>query len=231
MKIRPEKNQTCMGVKPRTSAISVQCSTNWANKPTGSWSFCWFVINLWGDEWMAVNIRKSLINKNESDLCSNEHCIVKIEPEKKLGLYRSWTRDLCRAPLTELTSQLELVVFITVKITLVFVHQSPVQLFDIYIFVFFQHILFLSFWFYFKFVQGLLPSHWCIDDMSKTCSFINYILFVELWNFQPLKGCKFLTTLEIVKKYLGSEKSERWFQVIASRTGVILATEYSVFSW
>ena len=38
---------------------------------------------------MAVNIRKSLINENESDLCSNEHCIVKIEPEKKLGLYRS----------------------------------------------------------------------------------------------------------------------------------------------
>ena len=106
MKIRPEKNQTCMGVKPRTSAISVQCSTNWANKPTGSWSFCWFVINLWGDEWMAVNIWKSLINESESDLCSNEHCIVKIKPEKKLGLYRSWTRDLCRAPLTELTSQL-----------------------------------------------------------------------------------------------------------------------------
>ena len=25
---------------------------------------------------------------------------------KKLGLYRSWTHDLCRAPLTELTSQL-----------------------------------------------------------------------------------------------------------------------------
>ena len=131
-----------MGVKPRTSAIPVQCSTNWANKPTGSWSFCWFVINLWGDEWMAVNIWKSLINESESDLCSNEHCIVKIELEKKLGLYRSWTHNLCRAPLTELTSQLELVVFITVKITLVFVHQSPVQLFDIYIFVFFQHIYF-----------------------------------------------------------------------------------------
>ena len=27
-----------------TSAIQVQCSTNWANKLTGSWSLYWFVI-------------------------------------------------------------------------------------------------------------------------------------------------------------------------------------------
>ena len=38
---------------------------------------------------MAVNILKSLINESESDLCRNEHCIVKIEQEKKLSLYRS----------------------------------------------------------------------------------------------------------------------------------------------
>ena len=40
VKIRPEKNSgLCM-----TSAIQVQCSTNWANKLTGSWSLYWFVI-------------------------------------------------------------------------------------------------------------------------------------------------------------------------------------------
>ena len=35
-----------MGFEPMTSAIPVQCSTNWANKPTGSWSLCWIQINL-----------------------------------------------------------------------------------------------------------------------------------------------------------------------------------------
>ena len=29
-----------MGFKPMTSAIPVQCSTNWANNPTGYWSPC-----------------------------------------------------------------------------------------------------------------------------------------------------------------------------------------------
>ena len=32
---RPEKIQACTGFEPMTSAIPVQCSTNWANKPTG----------------------------------------------------------------------------------------------------------------------------------------------------------------------------------------------------
>ena len=32
-----KKIQACMGFEPMTSAIPVQCSTNWANKPTGSW--------------------------------------------------------------------------------------------------------------------------------------------------------------------------------------------------
>ena len=39
--IRPEKIQACMGFELVTSAILVQRSTNWANKPTGSWSLCW----------------------------------------------------------------------------------------------------------------------------------------------------------------------------------------------
>ena len=42
VKIRPEKIQACTGFEPMTSAIPVQRSTNWANKPTGSWSWSWF---------------------------------------------------------------------------------------------------------------------------------------------------------------------------------------------
>ena len=34
-----------------TSAIPVQRSTNWANKPTGSWSMCWVQIKHPSDEW------------------------------------------------------------------------------------------------------------------------------------------------------------------------------------
>ena len=37
------------GFEPMTSVISMQCSTNWANKPTGSWSLCWHAKNQWGD--------------------------------------------------------------------------------------------------------------------------------------------------------------------------------------
>ena len=45
-----KKIQACTGFEPMTFAIPVQCSTNWANKPTGSWSMCWFQINPWSDE-------------------------------------------------------------------------------------------------------------------------------------------------------------------------------------
>ena len=46
VEIRPggkkkKKIQARMGFEPMTFAIPVQCSTNWANKPTGSWSPCW----------------------------------------------------------------------------------------------------------------------------------------------------------------------------------------------
>ena len=37
-----KKFQACTGFEPMTSAIPVQRSTNWANKPTGSWSWSWF---------------------------------------------------------------------------------------------------------------------------------------------------------------------------------------------
>ena len=45
VKIRPEKKiQACMGFEPMTSAIPVQRSINWANKPTGRWLTCWVQI-------------------------------------------------------------------------------------------------------------------------------------------------------------------------------------------
>ena len=56
-----KKIQACTGFKPLTSVIPVQCSTNWANKPTGSKSFNWFVINPWNseDDDEVMNIWKS----------------------------------------------------------------------------------------------------------------------------------------------------------------------------
>ena len=39
-----KKIQAWTGCEPMTSAMPVQCSTNWAIKPTGSWSYCEFVI-------------------------------------------------------------------------------------------------------------------------------------------------------------------------------------------
>ena len=46
VKMRPEKKvQVSTGFEPMTSAIPAHCSTNWANKPTGSWSLCWYQIN------------------------------------------------------------------------------------------------------------------------------------------------------------------------------------------
>ena len=50
VEIRPggkkKKIQARMGFEPMTSAIPVQCSTNWANKPTGRQFLCWIQINL-----------------------------------------------------------------------------------------------------------------------------------------------------------------------------------------
>ena len=40
------KIQACMRVEPMTSAILMQCFNNWTYKPSWSWSFWWFVINL-----------------------------------------------------------------------------------------------------------------------------------------------------------------------------------------
>ena len=47
-----KKIQAWTGFEPMTSAIALQCSTNWAVKPTGSWLHCEFVISY-------ENVRKS----------------------------------------------------------------------------------------------------------------------------------------------------------------------------
>ena len=56
VKIRPEKIQACTRFEPMTPAIPVQCSTNWANKPTGSWLICCLNVNIWKSYmWTADN--------------------------------------------------------------------------------------------------------------------------------------------------------------------------------
>ena len=40
-----KKFQFRTGFEPMTSAIPMQRSTSWANKPTGSWQMCWVQIN------------------------------------------------------------------------------------------------------------------------------------------------------------------------------------------
>ena len=41
------ENKVCTRFEPMSSVIQVQHYTSWVNKPTGSWSLCWFRINLW----------------------------------------------------------------------------------------------------------------------------------------------------------------------------------------
>ena len=54
-----KKIQACTGFEPLTSAIPVQRSTNWANKPTVSRLLNWFVINPWKDDDEVMNTWKS----------------------------------------------------------------------------------------------------------------------------------------------------------------------------
>ena len=49
-----KKFQARTGFEPMTSAIPVQRSTNWANKPTGSWSMNWVQINIQVNEELDV---------------------------------------------------------------------------------------------------------------------------------------------------------------------------------
>ena len=56
--------------------LRYQCNdlpTDRVDKPAGSLSLCWFVINPWSDESMAVHIWKYLRNEYESDPCIDEN--------------------------------------------------------------------------------------------------------------------------------------------------------------
>ena len=52
-----KKIQAWTGFEPMTSAMPVQCCTNWAIKPTGSWSYCEFVIHLWSNRRKILAVR------------------------------------------------------------------------------------------------------------------------------------------------------------------------------
>ena len=54
-----KKIQACIGFEPMSSIILVQCSTNWANRPIGSWLLCWLQINPPSGEYMTENMWKS----------------------------------------------------------------------------------------------------------------------------------------------------------------------------
>ena len=89
-----KKNQACTGFEPLTSAIPVQRSTNSANKPTGSRSLNWFLINPWKDDDEVMNIWKSVYvncgvkNYMNEDLRSymRNFCSCEKEAWKKLSL-------------------------------------------------------------------------------------------------------------------------------------------------
>ena len=89
------------GFEPMTSAIPAQCSTNWAIKPTGSWSLCEFVIYPlgWWDESEYMKIHTFELRKKEwiSEWSSQLYTQLKQlrkESLKKITTY-SW-RLLCR---------------------------------------------------------------------------------------------------------------------------------------
>ena len=44
-----------LGPPVMTSAIPVKCSTNWANKPTGSWSLCWKNLRYYEDRFYSID--------------------------------------------------------------------------------------------------------------------------------------------------------------------------------
>ena len=64
-----KKIKACTRFEPMTSAILVQCSTNWANKPTGNWSLCWFQTNLWSGE---------KTDKDVNNIVSFHYCISSV---------------------------------------------------------------------------------------------------------------------------------------------------------
>ena len=99
-----------------TSAMPVQCSTNWAIKPTGSWSYCEFVIYSWRmNKWIWIYgtyielQMKDLTEERSSQLVHNSSSCEKktwkkFRLERDSNPWRLWCR--CSALPTELSSQL-----------------------------------------------------------------------------------------------------------------------------
>ena len=86
-----KKIQACAGFELMTSVIPVQRSTNWTNKPTGSWLLSWFQINPWSDELMTVNIRKSYKWTAEKEM-SHKSLWYEITKEKRKTFHQPGRR-------------------------------------------------------------------------------------------------------------------------------------------
>lgn len=95
------KIQACAGMQPVTSAILVQWSTNWDNKPTASWSFCGFMKNPWRiNRWVWIYkikyLNRGLKHENVNEPGSYEHYLSRsenIESEKNSDMWRSQNHD------------------------------------------------------------------------------------------------------------------------------------------
>ena len=76
MKREPEKIQACMGFEPLTSVILVQRPIDWGNKPPGSRSLNWFVLNLRKDDDEVKNIWTSYARTVGWRIISNKKVAV-----------------------------------------------------------------------------------------------------------------------------------------------------------
>ena len=96
-----KKFQARTGFEPMTSAIPVQRSTNWANKPTGSWSMNWVQINIRVNEdfrYMKIHIF-ALRWKDEIRRSSQLRTLLKL-----VVVSRTWKKFQARTGLLTTTS-------------------------------------------------------------------------------------------------------------------------------
>ena len=73
VKRKAEKIQACTGFEPLTSAIPVQYFIDWGNKPTGSRSLNWFVLNWRKDDDEVKNIWTSYTRTMKEERRSYGH--------------------------------------------------------------------------------------------------------------------------------------------------------------
>ena len=92
VKLKPEKItiQAWTVFEPTTSAIPVQCSTNWAIKPPGSWTLCW--------------VRKIPVEGEDTTNCTWKIIYLNCEERYEDMIdhlsqwYRQWIQYLCFGP-------------------------------------------------------------------------------------------------------------------------------------